>query len=61
MGHPTSQTVSCDANGTKYVLGPAVFKGTDITSVNAGLDSNSGQWIVNIGAEQRGRRRRSAR
>jgi preprotein translocase subunit SecD len=43
-----AQIVSCDANGTRYVLGPSVAKGTDITSVNSGLEQNSGQWVVNI-------------
>jgi preprotein translocase subunit SecD len=43
------QTVSCDAAGNKYVLGPAVVKGQDITSVNAALNTSNGQWIVNIG------------
>jgi preprotein translocase subunit SecD len=43
-----SQTVSCDASGGKYVLDKAVFKGTDVTSENAGLLSNSTQWVVNL-------------
>jgi preprotein translocase subunit SecD len=43
-----AQIVSCDANGTKYVLGPSVVKGTDITSVNTALEQNGGQWVVNI-------------
>ena len=43
-----NQTVSCDSSGTKYVLGPAVVKGTDVTSVSPQLDS-SGQWIISIG------------
>jgi len=43
------QNVSCDASGNKFVLGPAVVKGTEITSVTAELDNSSGQWIVNIG------------
>ena len=43
------QNVSCDASGNKYVLGPAVVKGQDITSVDAALDTSNGQWIVNIG------------
>jgi len=42
------QTVSCDANGYKYVLGPAVFEGTQLTAVNAGLQQNSTQWVVNL-------------
>jgi preprotein translocase subunit SecD len=43
-----SQTVSCDPNGTKYVLGPAVFEGTQLTDVTAALQQNSTQWVVNL-------------
>ena len=43
-----SQTVSCDANGAKFVLGPAVFTGEDVTAVQPGLQQNSTGWIVNI-------------
>jgi preprotein translocase subunit SecD len=43
-----SQVVSCDANGGKYALDKAVFKGTDVTSANAGLLPNSSQWGVNL-------------
>jgi preprotein translocase subunit SecD len=43
-----SQVVSCDANGGKYVLDKAVFKGTDVTSANAGLLPDSSQWAVNL-------------
>ena len=35
------QIVSCDSSGTKYVLGQAVYVGSDITSVNAGLQQNT--------------------
>ncbi|WP_300606054.1 protein translocase subunit SecD [Trebonia sp.] len=45
---PTAQIVSCDSDGTKYVLGPAVFEGTDITSVSAGLLADTTQWVVNL-------------
>ena len=40
------QIVSCDSSGIKYALGPAVYVGGDITSVSAGLEQNSGQWVV---------------
>jgi preprotein translocase subunit SecD len=43
-----SQIVSCDSSGTKYVLGQAVYVGGDITSVNAGLQPNTAQWVVNL-------------
>ncbi|HEY1667609.1 MAG TPA: protein translocase subunit SecD [Trebonia sp.] len=40
------QIVSCDSSGAKYVLGQAVYAGTDITSVSAGPQQNSAQWGV---------------
>jgi preprotein translocase subunit SecD len=43
-----SQIVSCDANGTKYALGPAVIEGTQLTGIQPGLQSNSTQWVVNL-------------
>jgi preprotein translocase subunit SecD len=43
-----SQIVSCDSSGTKYVLGPSVYVGGDITSVSAGLEQNTAQWVVNL-------------
>jgi preprotein translocase subunit SecD len=43
-----SQIVSCDPTGMKYALGPAVFEGQDITSVNTGILQNSTQWVVNL-------------
>ena len=42
------QIVSCDSSGTKYVLGQAVYAGSDITSVTAGLQQNSAQWVVDL-------------
>jgi preprotein translocase subunit SecD len=42
------QIVSCDSTGTRYVLGPAVYVGSDITAVSAGLQQNSAQWVVNL-------------
>jgi preprotein translocase subunit SecD len=46
--NPTSQTVSCDSSGTKYVLGQTVFEGTELTGVAAALQSNNTQWAVNL-------------
>jgi preprotein translocase subunit SecD len=42
------QIVSCDSNGTKYALGQAVYAGSDITSVSAGLLRNGAQWVVDL-------------
>jgi preprotein translocase subunit SecD len=44
----SSQIVSCDPAGMKYVLGPAVFQGTDLTAVTPGIEPNSTQWIVEL-------------
>jgi preprotein translocase subunit SecD len=43
-----SQIVSCDAQGDKYVLDQAVVKGSDVTSVNAGLLQNSTAWALDF-------------
>jgi preprotein translocase subunit SecD len=45
-GDLNGQIVSCDSSGTKSVLGPAVYVGGDITSVNAGLSGT--QWTVQL-------------
>ncbi|MGP0028243.1 MAG: protein translocase subunit SecD, partial [Streptosporangiaceae bacterium] len=45
---PTSQVVSCGANGAKYVLGPAVILGTDVTSEASAIDTTSNAWVVNL-------------
>jgi preprotein translocase subunit SecD len=44
----TSQTVSCDPTGIKYVLGPAVFEGTQLTDVTPAIQQNSTQWVVSL-------------
>ena len=45
---PNSQTVACGPNGAKYVLGPAVILGTDVTSEAATIDTTSGAPVVNL-------------
>jgi preprotein translocase subunit SecD len=47
-GALNGQIVSCDSSGTKYVLGPAAYAGSDITSVSAGLLQNTAQWVVDL-------------
>jgi preprotein translocase subunit SecD len=43
--------VSCDASGTKYVLGPTIFEGKQITGVTAGLLQNTTQWVVDLSVD----------
>jgi len=45
---PGSQIVACDASGGKYVLDKAVFRDSDITSIAAAQQRNTGQWVVNV-------------
>ena len=45
---PASQTVACGPNGVKYVLGPAVVLGTDVTSESAAIDTTTNGWVVNL-------------
>jgi len=44
----SSQIVSCDAAGNKYILDKAVFKGTDVTGESAGLLPDSTAWAVTL-------------
>jgi preprotein translocase subunit SecD len=44
----SSQIVSCDANGYKYVLGPSVVEGPEVTAVTTALDQTNEQWVINI-------------
>ncbi len=46
--NPNTQTVACGSGGTKYVLDKAVILGTDVTGQSAGIDTTSGQPIVNL-------------
>jgi len=40
---------SCDRQGTyKYLLGPAIMKGTDLSDASAGIPQNGLQWQVNL-------------
>ncbi len=51
---PDSQIVSCDAAGTKYVLGPAVVTMTQVTSVTTVRLANSSQWGVDVTLDRAG-------
>ncbi len=50
---PKSQIVSCDPQGIKYVLGPAIVLGEWLRSPSAGLDQ-SGSWVVNFNLNGQG-------
>jgi preprotein translocase subunit SecD len=45
--NPNAQIVGCDSQGQKYVLDKAKVLGTNLTKVNAVLNSQN-QWVVNF-------------
>ncbi len=41
--------VACGDSGEKYILGPVIFEGTQITDAGAGYDTQTGQgWVVSL-------------
>ncbi|MBB2977008.1 preprotein translocase subunit SecD [Microbacterium endophyticum] len=47
---PTDEPlITCDEDGTaKYILGPVELDGTSIDDATAGINSQNGQWVINI-------------
>jgi preprotein translocase subunit SecD len=46
---PNKPLFSCDRQGQyKYLLGPAIMKGTDLSDASAGIPQNGLQWQVNL-------------
>ncbi|GAA1654186.1 protein translocase subunit SecD [Microbacterium flavum] len=41
--------IACDPSGTaKYILGPVELDGSAITDATAGMNTQNGQWVVNV-------------
>jgi len=40
--------ITCDSDGLKYLLSPAVIEGTSLTDASAGLPQASPNWVVNL-------------
>ncbi|WP_106849374.1 protein translocase subunit SecD [Blastococcus sp. Marseille-P5729] len=59
--HPTQPgenqfMVACGEGGMKYILGPVIFKGTQITNATSGFDTQTGQgWVVSLELNNAGR------
>jgi preprotein translocase subunit SecD len=51
---PTIPLVTCDAQGNKFLLSPALIEGTSITSASAGIPQNQVQWAVNLQLDSKG-------
>jgi preprotein translocase subunit SecD len=49
VDRPEDYVASCSKDGSaKYLLGPAVVEGTDVTDANPGTRQNTGEWIVQL-------------
>jgi len=49
VDRPTDYIASCSTDGsTKYLLGPAVIEGTDVSNAQPGTRSTTGEWIVQL-------------
>jgi preprotein translocase subunit SecD len=53
--NPDKPLFSCDKAGTsKYLLGPAILKGTDLSDASAGIPQGGFQWQVNLNFNSEG-------
>jgi preprotein translocase subunit SecD len=49
VDRPEDYVASCSKDGqAKYLLGPAVVEGTDVTDASPGTRQNTGEWIVQL-------------
>jgi preprotein translocase subunit SecD len=49
VDRPEDHLATCNPEGTlKYLLGPAVVEGTQVTDATAGTRSGTGEWVVNL-------------
>src|SRR3954471_7622246 len=49
VDRPEDYVAACSDDGTaKYLLGPAVIEGTDVTNATAGTETSTGAWVVNL-------------
>ncbi|GAA4575435.1 protein translocase subunit SecD [Planotetraspora kaengkrachanensis] len=52
---PNKQIVACSDDGSaRYILDKAAVQGTEVSGAQAGTDSTTGEWIVNITFKSKG-------
>ena len=51
---PAKPLVTCDEDGVKYLLSPAVVEGTELSKAEAGQDQNSIDWQVQLSLKDKG-------
>jgi len=55
VDRPDDYVAACDKDGkAKYLLGPAVLEGTQVTDATAGTRTNTGAWVVNLDLNSKG-------
>jgi preprotein translocase subunit SecD len=55
VDRPQDYVATCSQDGTlKYLLGPAVVEGTDISNASAGTQTTTNQWIVQLSFNSKG-------
>ena len=51
---PDKPLITCDEEGAKYLLSPAVIEGTSLTDANAVPPSQNPQWVVSLELDDEG-------
>jgi len=55
VDRPGDYVATCSDDGTqKYLLGPSVIEGTQVTDATAGTRTNTGAWVVNLDLNSKG-------
>jgi preprotein translocase subunit SecD len=55
VDRPQDFVATCSKDGSlKYLLGPAILEGTDVTDAAAGTRSATGAWVVNLDLNSKG-------
>ncbi|RCG26271.1 protein translocase subunit SecD [Sphaerisporangium album] len=53
--NPDKQLAACSDDGVaKYILDKAAVKGTEVAGANSGVDSTTGEWIVQVNFKSKG-------
>jgi preprotein translocase subunit SecD len=56
VSRPQDYVAACSTDGTaKYLLGPAIIEGTQISDASAGTQSTTGEWVVLLDFKSQGR------
>jgi preprotein translocase subunit SecD len=45
---PTQPLLACDSDGNRYLLGPSMLEGTDVTGASAGIPQGGTSYVVDV-------------